>query len=295
MQKGHMVKRGDLRSIAGAVSNVGNILPYVSAFIRSFFKVAATGNSEDWVCVKQIQHDARWLLWVLKLAPKRPIPLCVWKYSPAHQLHLPCRAPRWKITTDASPDGMGGVLYGRVVEAQEWKPFLFFRCEVSSVDLSVYANPPARAESKHMPVLELGAILIAVRLWSQRIRHMLQGSTRQCGVLPVVELAIQGDAAAALGVAAKLRSHASAMNCIAREICLEAAIHLVQFGEIAHIPGAANQMADGLSRPGNEKHVAVVDSLKRSGASESVVPLRDESWWRCRADPPEHVLSNPVW
>jgi len=131
-----------------------------------------------------------------------------------------------------------------------------------------------------MPLLELGCIALAIRVWAPMLRR---------GMLPgqAAGLRLGADAEAALGAATRLASPVPALNKVGQEIALDLALHQLQWVLAEHIAGAANILPDALSRPDErERHEAAVSHLKEAGAVEEIpLPHRDESYWRCSGLP----------
>ena len=55
-----VVPRKALRELAGKLSSLAGIVPYLAAFTRSCHKVAAEHEGEGLACTKQVAHDLRW-------------------------------------------------------------------------------------------------------------------------------------------------------------------------------------------------------------------------------------------
>ena len=180
-----------------------------------------------------------------------------------------------RIETNASEAGLGAVLYVGEVPRR----FLLVALEEGDT-LPWYPpgrvperNAPASCsafESKHIPVLELLIILIALRVWRDFAAHR---GRAQVGVTGgVAYWTAKGDATAALGAAMKLRSPSRPMNRVARELAHDAALghYHVEVGE--HVRSLVNELPDELSRG------RVPDALR--GVRRDSAPPRGAGFWR---------------
>ena len=136
--------------------------------------------------------------------------------------------PQVRITTDASPWGIGAVL------------------EVESVPRAYLSDAISQKDAQRLH-FELGsckgqaaaealAVLVALRAWAG------VWISRRTAVH------VKSDSEAALGALGKLSSPAPAVNCIAKEVALDIALSSYGVDVWSHISGEENKEADTLSR-----------------------------------------------
>ena len=266
------VPRKFLRSLGGSLSQITSIIPYASGFCASFHALGAGGLPNELVLVKQCQHDAIWLLWVLERIPRRP-------------LLLPRSSPdsTWRMETDASLEAMAAVLY------RGPSPIAFLVAPVGQADLLPFArreNECITAEPRHQAFLEFNAINIGAQVF---LPLVCQLSAAQEG--GAVAMSVKGDSVAALADTLRLRGKGVGMNWVGRELCLTAAIHLVHWHVIEHIAGSANFLPDALSRPGAAaRHAEAKRRLQVLGARELPLEPREAAFWRTQRSPPAETL-----
>ena len=171
--------------------------------------------------------------------------LAVAKERPTRRIDLrPKSTVEVRLMTDASPEGLGGVLAinGRIIEV--------FSCTVTqetTEDLLVeYMSSASQA------VLETLAILVALRRWITKFKGYK------------IEIAVQSDSTAALAVSQKLagRSNSPGLNFLGAELglCLEETA--MEGMKAIHIPGKANLEPDYLSRPSTWKSTRRPEGLE---------------------------------
>ena len=148
-----------------------------------------------------------------------------------------------RITTDASPEAMGGLLTanGRIISA--W----FSTVEAKQTEELLVEHGSSASQA----VLEALAILVALRRWSEKLKGM------------AVKLVVQSDSIAALALARRLSAKSSSpgLNFIGAELSLCLEELAIEGLSTVHIPGKANVEADFLSRPSTWKDVSMPDSL----------------------------------
>ena len=131
------------------------------------------------------------------------------------------------FTCDASPWGIGGVLYSN------GDPISWFADRITQMDTQLLrANS---GESKHLTIWEALAILVGLRLWR---------SPDHTGA----SVQVRSDSLGALLSASKGSSSSPGLNHILREIALEDAELGNRISAGTHIPGMTNKAADALSR-----------------------------------------------
>jgi hypothetical protein len=166
------------------------------------------------------------------------------------------------FTTDASPWGLGGVLFN-----SEGLPLEYFSSALSAVDEKFLE---ARiGESEFMTVWEGLALLVAMRLWAP------PGST---GVVAHV----RSDSLGALRALAKHASRNPSLNRITMELALDCAGHS-QDVVFEHIPGITNVWPDALSRLHSPQPHVIPQALKEVKCRET--PPRDLAFWRSTLPP----------
>ena len=111
------------------------------------------------------------------------------------------KGKRIKITTDACPHGLGGVLEieNRIVS--------FFSSPLSTVDRQVLSLP-SEPSSRDQQAAEALAMLVALRLWAGWWRNQR------------VRLAVRTDNVATLSMVCRMQPHSEQLGVIAREIAL---------------------------------------------------------------------------
>ena len=172
--------------------------------------------------------------------------------------------PRYRITTDASPWGLGAWL------AWDEQPVAWFACEVTDVDAQVLKIQKGSCSAQ--AVLEALAVLVALRTWFSSWR------------LQRAVLVVRSDSQAALGALGKLASPAPGVNAIAREVAIDLATSRYGVSIWEHLPGVQNEWADALSRLHQpEAPAQVPQALARIKASE--VDVRGFDWWEARVPP----------
>eukprot|EP00435_Cladocopium_sp_Y103_P029471 s1252_g7.t1 len=217
----------ELRVVAGKNAWLGGVLPRARWTTSVFYAVLSqtlkeeegekgptTRNRKGLFAVKRLELARRWLISFLtaaKLRPMRRISL------------LQASLADIRITTDASPEALGGILTinGRIVAA--------------------YVSPVEKAQrqSSSQGVLEALAILVALRRWTEKVKGLS------------ISIVVQSDSITALALSQKLsaKSTSPGLNFIGAElsICIEELA--VEELKSLHVPGKANVEADWLSRP----------------------------------------------
>ena len=216
-----------LRRYAGKVSHHAQIIPNIRPFIDQVWAAIksvddktpnASQRAATMIPTNRVRHSLRWLLlfysteWVIK---DRRIP-----FSGSPSSH-------YRIHTDASPWGIGGVL------THEWHPIAYFHDKIHQADLRRFHA--SAGESKFMPVWEALAILVAIHLWH-----------KVCTPDTTFELRVDS-----LGVVLAQDKRASRdpnLNAILRELALHEARVPGLTIRAAHTYGDANTWPDALSR-----------------------------------------------
>ena len=229
----------ELRRAAGKLSWLAGILPRARWVVRVFYgalhsheKAVETGLEEErrsrrednrrrdhLFAVKRISLARKWLLEYLDVAKERPVR----KY----RLQRGGR-PEVTITTDASPEGIGGLLFvNNVLTA-------IFATKVTKEDCKKLDIP--FGESGSQGPLEAWALLQAIALWKHKLYN-----TSVC-------LTVESDSTVALAMAQKLSGKAPALNYVGAELGILMESAGIEEIRCRHIPGSANINADYLSR-----------------------------------------------
>ena len=165
-----------------------------------------------------------------------------------------------RITTDASPWGIGGVLEEDNVIVS------WFSSGVSKTDRGIMRLGETPS-SKDQQVLEAFSVLVALREWAPR-----WASGR-------VVLGVQSDNIGALTMLCKMQPHSDDLGLIARELAYDIS-HASYTPDVAsHVAGIANIAADVLSRlmePGKcyKRPEYLSDNLQHHCA------VRQAAWWK---------------
>ena len=228
---GTYLQARDVRKLAGRAEWAASIVPYLKAQISPLW-AALTGAPGDRIARSRIAHSLTWLRAFFggtrgTLVRRYPI------VEPAVN-------NRALIELDASPWGLGGVLY------MNGMPVSWYAEPVSKLDMERFGI--VIGSPKDQALLEMLAILVGVRLWFDASRQRAW------------TLGVRSDSQAALGALCKLRSRDARMNAVIRELALDLAEGLYEVGVVEHLPGRCNVVADALSRfyqPGGNRTVPV--------------------------------------
>ena len=162
------------------------------------------------------------------------------------------------LVTDASPWGLGAVLY----DAEQ--PVGYFSDLVSPEDELRFSTTKGRCNDQ--AVWEALAILVAVRALPSR-----RGASEPGGTL-----LIRSDSTSAIGALRKMRSPDPRISAIAREFALWAALNPFRISW-EHIDGDTNSVADTLSRGGAPVELRGVERVNPTP--------RTPSYWRTAGPP----------
>ncbi len=238
----------ELRKAAGKAAWLAGILPRAKWVTAVLYSVLTQTLKEEADTTSERKRERKGLfavkrlelarLWMIKF-------LAVAKERPTRRIDLrPKSAVEVRLMTDASPEGLGGVLAinGRVIEV--------FSCVVTQD--TTEALLVEYMSSASQAVLETLAILVALRRWINKFKGYK------------IEIAVQSDSTAALAVSQKLagRSNSPGLNFLGAELglCLEETA--IEGMRAIHIPGKANLEPDYLSRPSSWKSTTRPEGLE---------------------------------
>ena len=247
-----------LRSFAGLVSFYAGLIPFLRPFLSGIWAVLphhSDGNAHrsGLIHTKRIRTPLLWLhafftSLVGNLVRRYPFA--------GRSVH------RFTIVTDASPWGIGGVLYLNSAAVA------YFSDELHPCDLNRFR---ARiGESAFTTVWESLAILVALRLWRPLFTYL-------------DAVGVRSDSHGSLSALASLSTSSASLNVIVCEIALDTALADCALVSLTHIPGVSNTVADALSRihsPDPKPWPKELDSAVRCKP-----PLRDGSFYLSRSPP----------
>lgn len=230
----------ELRSAAGKLSWLAGILPRARWVVAIFYSTLRhheadleEGKEEERRLRREDQRKKDHLLHVVRLEQAR-----MWMVAylaqaltrPVRRLRLKVRnIPDVVINTDASPGGLGGLLYinNSLVAA--------FSSKVTQEDCKQLGLDYMQSSSQGP--LEAYAVLVALQLWLPKLAGC------------AVTLTIEADSTVALALTQRWAGKSPALNYIGAEMGIVAEEGGVEEFRSKHIPGAANLEADYLSRP----------------------------------------------
>ena len=273
----------ELRTVCGRLSWLSGLLPRIRWVVAVFYKVLhqrlddvksgteenrRSGRSDDRTkdhlfFVKQLEQPLKWLEAYLTATMEHPVKkykLDVNKY------------PKATIITDASPEGLGGVLLvnNRLVRA--------FSSPVMETDATALTFK--YLESASQGIVETLAVLVAIRHWAKEL-----ASCR-------VELQVQSDSVTTLALTQRLANRDCTLNFLGGELAVQCERIGIEALAASHLPGSANTVADFLSRPSKWKDVSMPAELR--GIDIQAPEARIEGWYSLPTPKaaPELWLSN---
>ena len=249
-----------LRSFAGLVSFYAGLIPYLRPFLNAIWAAlpATTGRTSELrrrlVYTKQIRRSLLWLLSFFSHQVGDLVRRCPFR----------CReSGRFTIVTDASPWGIGGVLYFH------GDPVAYFFDALSTEDLRRF-----RAKigvSDHTTTWEALAILVALRVWKPLFKWY-------------DAVAVRSDSHGSLSAFAALASKSPQLNLLVTELSLDLALSEAAILSLTHIPGISNEAADTLSRLYSPDPKPLPAELDRA-IQVMCLPLRDNAFYRAHFPP----------
>ena len=185
--------------------------------------------------------------WLLKMLATQEI----WR---ARKVPLVDEPPRWVVTTDASPRGVGAVLSTLNARTSEMVVVAALKGKVSrnvAKTLGIVYDDPARQAA-----LEAWMVLLAIRYWAFKLRAQ--------------KVLLKADSTVALAVSKKLASSSPTLNWVGAELSLVLETFNMPELTIHHLAGKLNVQADHLSRPDKEGTPA--------GLEEIPIRVMNEAW-----------------
>ena len=165
---------------------------------------------------------------------------------------------RYHVVTDASPWGIGGVLYS------QGAPVSHFSDQLHEEDLRRFQA--RRGDPAFSTLWEAMAILVALRCWAPFFTHD-------------TAVTVRSDSHGSLSAMAKPSSPSPCLNLVMAEMALDAselACGLIPVDQLVHIPGASNAVADPLSRMFSPSPLAFPTGHARS--VPATPPFRDSAY-----------------
>eukprot|EP00438_Fugacium_kawagutii_P032790 Skav211927 [mRNA] locus=scaffold1086:171492:172376:+ [translate_table: standard] len=241
-----MVGLRALRAATGRLSWVAGILPRCRWAVSILYAVVSSAeadeyNNTEWVRAAMREGDQRPKTGLVPMNRiKLPVEWFVMLLTKPDELlmrreKLVPDLPSLALITDASPQGIGAVLAIVDLQSNRLTPIAAMDSRVTEEDARWLGVPWNEAASQG--ALEAWAILLAVRMWSAKIKQYPG---------PVL---IKSDSTVALAMATKLSSPSPTVNWVGAELGLRLE-HLGVPRLIGHhLPGILNTCADWLSRP----------------------------------------------
>ena len=212
-----------LRSFAGLVSFYAGLIAFLRPFLSGVWAVLphhseGVARRPGLTHTKRVRTSLLWLHAFFSSLVGNPVRRYPFAGRSVH---------RFTIVTDASPWGIGGVLY--FISAA----VAYFSDELHPCDLNRFR---ARiGEFAFTTVWESLAILVALRLWRPLFAYFDAAGVRS-------------DSHGSLSALASLSTLSASLHLIVCEIALDTALADCALTSLTHIPGVSNTVADVLSR-----------------------------------------------
>ena len=250
-----------LRSYAGVLSFFAGMIPFFRPFLATIWaSLPRTSPDNQLIRRVHIKRIRRALLWFHAFLAG--VQGCLERTYPRRPASI---SRRCHVVTDASPWGIGGVLYSHGVPVSHFSDWLH------EEDLRRFQA--RRGDPAFNTLWEAMAILVALRCWAPRFTHD-------------TAVTVRSDSHGSLSAMAKLSSPSPSLHLAMAELFLDASelpCGLTPVDVLVHIPGVSNTVADPLSRAYSPSPLAFPSELARS---VPVTPLlRDIAYWRTRLDP----------
>ena len=253
-----------LRSFAGSLAFVAGLVPLLRPFLSPLWAALSCDATDDGqprpkstkprsrvagklVHTKRIANSLVWIAGLLREEHGHRLVREFWADEVTSNL---------EVVTDASPWGMGGVLY------ENKKPLRWFATHLTPELLMKFGA--STGDSGFNTLWEAVALLIACRLWLGR-------TIRGFGVR------LRSDNVGALRTFFKLAAGSSNLNVVAREVALDLALKNYRLTELSHIPGITNVTSDALSRLWSPDPKPFPNL---GSATKDVVPNMGTDFWR---------------
>ncbi|KAF4650528.1 hypothetical protein FOL46_000914 [Perkinsus olseni] len=248
-----------LRKICGKCCWMGQVTPFMYSLLSPVWSVVGKTESA-WVAMGPIRTSLQWILAFLLFAAARSSErLSSFGFRRLFDVRFRRPSLSAAIVVDASTTGYGGIL------VLDGKLARWFSEKVSDDDLRKFSA--SRGNSKFQALWETLAILIALRLWKNRLPS-------------TVGIVCQSDSRSALGAALRLRSRSPTINAVVRDLALDAAVDVrVLHVLYEHVPSKLNYLADSLSRRFEGSLESAVPS-ELGGVPRDFCAARDDSFWR---------------
>ena len=226
-----------------------SIVPRIRLFLHSMWRAVADCHRQGplFIRPKQLSLDIQWLKAFFEL-PEGELRRTF--------LFRPGALGSVRVSTDASPWGIGGILWIK------GRPAAFFGDPIQQGDLSLFNAKIG--DSAFTTLWEALAIAVAIKLWAEKLG-------------PAATFELRSDSLGALSAIAKKASKAAEMNKIIAEIALMEAVLGVSITSLTHIPGLSNDAPDALSRLWAPEAKSIPARLQ--GVKRESCPVRDRSFW----------------
>ena len=229
-----------LRSAAGKLSWLAGVLPRARWVVSTFYATLKHHEAdvvegreevrrqqredprkkEHLFHIRRLEQARVWMVSYLSAALSRPV----------RKMRLRVdNMPQVMINTDASPEGMGGLLF------------------INNSLVSIFSSKVTEEDCKQLDIdylqsssqgpLEAYAILQALNLWLPKLAG--------CGIT----LTVEADSIVALALTQRWAGKSPSLNYIGAELGIAAEEGGIEEFRSKHVPGAANTHADYLSRP----------------------------------------------
>eukprot|EP00435_Cladocopium_sp_Y103_P038136 s490_g10.t1 len=259
----NVAAKKSLQSYVGKLNHIAGIVEMLRPFLADLYgvlhKPTKTKAPPNCLWTKQWQHVTTWVLGLLGQESGKPL------LREYRLLHYYGQGLIIRITTDACPWGLGGVLtIGNATLA-------CFESALTKEDEKMLHIQIGSSASQQ--VAEALAALVALRLWKRY--WQLRG----------VRLYVRSDSVSTLSLLTKLKVKASSfgLGVIARELALEFGTCSYRPRYLQHIPGLSNDWADALSRLSqpNATRKPLPDEIRN--CRWDIAPSRTEAYYRVLA------------
>ena len=252
----NVVSEKELRSFSGKAMSVASIILTWRPFLAQLWAALSQGAVKaprNCVWVKQFRNALIWLQEFINGTSGTIIRTFEYDLYYGNPDNV-------RITTDASPYGIGGfiTINGRIAA--------FFSDEITATDCTILGV--THGSHTGQQAFEALAVLVAVRLWMPEI------TSRRA------TLAVRTDNIGALTVVASLKGKGPSMGLVARELALDFGSCSYAPRVVEHLPGVANVLADVLSRRLDPHKQPWRSPAQVAHLSPTQVTARIPTWWR---------------